>query len=73
MWEKINKISQSEKHPASLLSHCMFWVIILLEDAFSHVQLVIAKSFDKITPENLRMELCVHEIINTSRVANVLD
>ena len=22
MWEKINKISQSEKHPASLLSHC---------------------------------------------------
>jgi len=22
VWEKINKISQSKKHPASLLSHC---------------------------------------------------
>ena len=51
----------------------MFWVIVLLEDAFAHAQLVIAKSFDKITPENLRIELCVHEITNTSRIANVLD
>ena len=23
MWEKISKISRSEKHPASLLSHCI--------------------------------------------------
>ena len=51
----------------------MFWVIVLLEGAFAHVQLVIANSFDKITPENLRMMLCVYEIINTSRLANVLD
>ena len=51
----------------------MFWVIVLLEGAFAHVQLVIAKSFDKITPEDLRIGLCVHEITNTSRIANVLD
>ena len=51
----------------------MFWVIVLLEGAFAHVQLVIAKGFDKITPEDLRIELCVHEIINMSYVANVLD
>jgi len=24
VWEKINKISQSKKHPASLLSHCIY-------------------------------------------------
>ena len=51
----------------------MFLVIVLLEGAFAHVQLVIAKSFDKITHEDLFMELCVHEITNTSRLANVLD
>ena len=51
----------------------MFWVIVLLEGGFAHVQLVIAKSFDKITPEDLRIKLCVHEITNTSRLANVLD
>ena len=48
-------------------------VIVLLEDAFAHVQLVIAKSFDKITPEDLHIMLCVYEITNTSRLANVLD
>ena len=51
----------------------MFWVIVLLEGAFAHAQLVIAKGFKKITPEDLRIELCVYEIINTSRLANVLD
>ena len=51
----------------------MFWVIVPLEGAFAHVQLVIAKGFDKITPEDLHMMLCVHEITNTSRLANVLD
>ena len=51
----------------------MFWVIVLLEGAFAHVQPVIAKSFDTITPEDLRIELCVHEIINTSCIANILD
>ena len=51
----------------------MFWVIVLLEGAFAHVQLVIAKSFDEITPENLCIMLCVYEITNTSRLANVLD
>ena len=51
----------------------MFWVIGPLEGAFAHAQLVIAKNFDKITPEDLHMVLCVHEIINTSRLANVLD
>ena len=51
----------------------MFWVIVPLEGAFAHVQLVIAKSFDKITPEDFRIKLCVHEITNMSRIANVLD
>ena len=51
----------------------MFWVIVSLEGAFAHAQLVIAKSFDKITPEDFRIKLCVYEIINTSHLANVLD
>src|SRR5262245_50250053 len=48
----------------------VFGIVVLLEDNFAHVQLVVSKRFKKLVIEDLSIKLRIHRTIDATRTAD---